>query len=29
MAINTGNLTDKTFKAIMIEAERFDDNLTL
>ena len=29
MAIDTGDLTDKTYQAIMIEAERFDDNLTL
>jgi hypothetical protein len=29
MAIDTGDLTDKTYQAIMIEAERFDHNLTL
>ena len=29
MPIDTGNLTDKTYKAIMIVAERFDHNLTL
>jgi len=29
MAIDTGDLSDKTYKAIMIEAERFDHNLTL
>lgn len=29
MAIDTGDLTDKTYQAIMIEAERFNDNLTL
>ncbi len=29
MAIDTGDLTDKTYEAIMIEAERFDHNLTL
>lgn len=29
MSIDTGDLTDKTYKAIMIEAERFDHNLTL
>ena len=29
MAIDTGDLTDKTYNAIMIEAERFDHNLTL
>ncbi len=29
MPIDTGDLTDKTYKAIMIEAERFDHNLTL
>ena len=27
--MDTGDLTDKTYKAIMIEAERFDHNLTL
>ena len=29
MAIDTGDLTDKTYKAIMIEAERFNHDLTL
>jgi hypothetical protein len=29
MPIDTGDLTDKTYQAIMIEAERFDHNLTL
>jgi hypothetical protein len=29
MAIDTDDLTDKTYKAIIIEAERFDHNLTL
>ena len=29
MSIDTGDLTDKTYQAIMIEAERFDHNLTL
>lgn len=29
MAIDTDDLIDKTYKAIMIEAERFDHNLTL
>ena len=29
MPIDTGDLTDKTYKAIMIEAERFNHNLTL
>lgn len=29
MAIDTGDLSDKTYKAIMIESARFDDNLTL
>lgn len=29
MAIDTDDLTEKTYKAIMIEAERFDHNLTL
>lgn len=29
MAIDTGDLTDPAYKAIMIEAERFDHNLTL
>lgn len=29
MAIDTGDLSDKTYQAIMIEAERFDHNLTL
>lgn len=29
MSIDTGDLTDKTYEAIMIEAERFDHNLTL
>ncbi len=29
MPIDTEDLTDKTYKAIMIEAERFDHNLTL
>ena len=29
MAIDTRDLSDKTYKAIMIEAERFDHNLTL
>jgi hypothetical protein len=29
MAIDTGDLTNKTYQAIMIEAERFDHNLTL
>lgn len=29
MPIATGDLTDATYKAIMIEAERFDHNLTL
>jgi len=29
LPIDTGDLTDKTYKAIMIEAERFDHNLTL
>ncbi|MDQ6761888.1 MAG: hypothetical protein M3015_04575 [Bacteroidota bacterium] len=28
MAIDTGDLTDKTYKAIMIEAERFNHDLT-
>lgn len=27
--MDTGDLTDKTYKAIMIEAESFDHNLTL
>ena len=27
--MDTGDLSDKTYKAIMIEAERFDHNLTL
>ena len=27
--MDTGDLTNKTYKAIMIEAERFDPNLTL
>ncbi len=29
MPIDTGDLTEKTYQAIMIEAERFDHNLTL
>jgi hypothetical protein len=29
MAIDTDDLSKKTYKAIMIEAERFDHNLTL
>lgn len=29
MPIDTGDLTDKTYEAIMIEAEKFDHNLTL
>ncbi len=29
MSIDTGDLTEKTYQAIMIEAERFDHNLTL
>ena len=29
MSIDTGDLTDKTYQAIMIEAERFNHNLTL
>lgn len=29
MPIDTGDLTDKTYNAIMIEAENFDHNLTL
>jgi hypothetical protein len=29
MAIDTGDLTDKTYKAIMIEAEKFNPDLTL
>lgn len=29
MAIDTGDLTDKTYEAIMIEAERFNHDLTL
>ncbi len=29
MPIDTGDLTDPTYQAIMIEAERFDHNLTL
>ena len=29
MPIDTEDLTDKTYEAIMIEAERFDHNLTL
>ncbi len=29
MPIDTGDLSDKTYEAIMIEAERFDHNLTL
>ena len=29
MAMDTGDLSDNTYKAIMIEAERFDHNLTL
>lgn len=29
MAVDTGDLTDKTYKAIMIEAERFNHDLTL
>jgi hypothetical protein len=28
MSIDTGDLTEKTYQAIMIEAERFDHNLT-
>ena len=27
--MDTGDLTDKTYNAIMIEAERFDHNITL
>lgn len=29
MPIDTGDLTDETYNAIMIEAERFNHNLTL
>jgi hypothetical protein len=29
MPIDTGDLTDKSYQSIMIEAERFDHNLTL
>ncbi|MBC7748200.1 MAG: hypothetical protein H7Z76_06445 [Methylotenera sp.] len=29
MPIDTGDLTDKTYNAIMLEAEKFDHNLTL
>lgn len=29
MSIDTGNLTNNTYQAIMIKAERFDHNLTL
>ena len=29
MPIDTGNLTDSTYEAIMIEAERFNHDLTL
>lgn len=29
MAIDTGDLTDKTYETIMIEAERFNHDLTL
>ena len=29
MPIDTGDLTDKTYQAIMVQAERFNHNLTL
>lgn len=29
MALDTGDLTDKTYRAIMIEAEKFSHDLTL
>ena len=29
MSIDTGDLTDPTYQAIMIEAEKFDHNLTI
>ena len=29
MAIDTGDLTDKTYNVILVEAERFDHDLTL
>jgi hypothetical protein len=29
MAIDTGDLVDKTYKAIMVKAERFNHDLTL